>query len=175
MRGHGAPHDLPPALLTPAAIMAAVSHELFRTSHHPRRFGGLDRDPLVGVSLPGSRAPTYQLAEDPARVRPMADVVHDASEFAKNFLRTGKGSAGNLVATNGQGEAPRQIGTPPSDLPHQRSDVEARLSDLLAQMAKLAEDVTPAGEAEYLRVVGEVSRVQAEVAAQQAVEAQHHG
>jgi hypothetical protein len=175
------PHDLPPALLTPAAIMAAISHESFRVSYHARRFGGADADPLVGHSLPGSRSPTWQLAEDPGRVRPMVDVVRDASEFAKQFLRTGKGSAAvevvaTTVSTNGKGDAPAtQIGDGLTNLGSQRSDAEQRLSDLLMQMSKLAEDVTPAGEAEYLRVVGEVARVQAEITAQQQVERQHHG
>jgi hypothetical protein len=164
-------HDLPPALLTPSSIMTAIAHECFRTSYHPRRYGGADTDPLAGISLPLSRAPTLQLLEDPARVQPMADVVREASEFARRFLKTGVGSAA-VVAT---GDANASASTNGHGEPPQRSDAEQRLSDLLKQMAKLAEDVTPAGEAEYLRVVGEVSRVQAEVAAQQAVEAQHHG
>jgi hypothetical protein len=172
-----APHDLPPALLTASAIMTAVSHEAFRVSYHPRRFGGADSDPLVGVSLPGSRSPTFQQAEDPARVRPMGDVVADASAFAKQFLRTGKGSAGNGGDNITSTMAPSTNGGGYVDNINikQRSDAEQRLSALLRQMSKLAEDVTPAGEAEYLRVVGEVARVQAEVAAQQQMETQHHG
>ena len=55
----------------------------------------------------------------------------------------------------------------------QRSEAERRKSDLHVQMAKLAEDMTPAGEAEYLRVVGELAQVEAEIAAQQRVEQQH--
>jgi hypothetical protein len=160
------PHDLPPALLTPSAVMTAVAHECFRTSYHPRRYGGADVDPLAGISLPLSRAPTLQLMEDPARVRPMVDVVRDASEFARRFLRTGKGSAGvehvsyqyGTSVMNGGGE------------PVQRSDAEQRLSKLLAQMAKAAEDVTPAGEQEYLRIMGEVQKAQAEVTAEQQVQ-----
>jgi hypothetical protein len=101
----------------------------------------------------------------------MVDVVRDASTFAKLLLRTGKGSAGVqatatdvAVPTNGQGEAPR------------RTEAEQKLSALLKEMSRLAEDVTPAGEAEYLRVVSEVAKVQAEVAAEQKVGAQgHHG
>jgi hypothetical protein len=42
-----------------------------------------------------------------------------------------------------------------------------RLASLLKQQALLAEDATPEGEAEYLRVVSEIARVQAEVSAQQ--------
>jgi hypothetical protein len=159
------PHDISPALLSPAAIMTAISHELFKVSHRPRFYGGRD-GPLAGVSLPGSRAPTLQLAEDPARVRPMADVVREASEFARRFLHTGKGSAGvevvaAPVSTNGKGDAPGpQIGKPLSDLGSQRSDAEQRLSNLLAQMAKLAEDGSEEGERRYHEVVGEIARLQ---------------
>jgi hypothetical protein len=175
------PHDLPPALLTVQSVMTAISHEAHRVSHHPRRFGGADTDPLAGHSLPGSRSPTLQLAEDPSRVRPMVDIVREASEFARRFLKTGVGSAAvEVVAipvpTNGQGEARIRNAPPGREVPFapQRTGAEQRLSDLLVQMAKLAEDVTPAGEAEYLRVVGEVAKVQAEVAAEQKVGAQQH-
>jgi hypothetical protein len=166
-------HDLPPALLTPSSIMTAIAHECFRTSYHPRRYGGADRDPLAGISLPLSRAPTLQLLEDPARVRPMVDVVADASAFAKQFLRTGKGSAGvptpNLeAATNGGVSINHTVIAAP-----QRSDAEQRLSDLLKQMSKLAEDGSPEGERRYLEVVSQVAQVQAEITAQQQVEAQH--
>jgi hypothetical protein len=174
-------HDLPPALLTPPSIMTAISQELFRTSHHPRRFGGADTDVLAGHALPGSRAPTLQLAENPSRVRPLLDVVTDASAFAKNFLRTGKGSATvEVVATpvpaNGQGHGPGtpQLGKPPSDLAarehadfsawgakvQQRTGAEQRLSDLLIQMSKLAEDGSEEGERRYHEVVGEIAKLQ---------------
>jgi hypothetical protein len=175
-------HDLPPALLTVQSVMTAISHELFKASHHPRRYGGADTDPLAGHSLPGSRSPTLQLAEDPMRVRPMADVVADASAFAKQFLHTGKSSSAGAPdqkdAPHGQMRVadaqPKQAVINGEAL--QRTDAEQRLSDLRVQMAKLAEDVTPAGEAEYLRVVAEMAKVDAEVRAEQKVGAQqHHG
>jgi hypothetical protein len=184
-----APHDLPPALLTPAAIMTTISHESFRVSYHAKKYGGADVDVLAGHSLPGSRSPTWQLAEDPSRVRPMIDVVRDATEFAKTFLRTGKGSAAvvndaNLsgatgqieASTNGQSEPP-QIRGGDAQVPHgsMRSDAEQRLSDLLVQMHKLAQDGSQEGERRYLEVVSQVAQVQAEVSAQQQVEQQHHG
>src|SRR5262249_55303729 len=78
-----APHDLPAALLTPPAIMTAISHEAYRLSYHPRRYGGADTDPLAGVMLPGSRCPRLELMEMPEKTRPMVDVVRDATTFAK--------------------------------------------------------------------------------------------
>jgi hypothetical protein len=164
-------HDLPVGLFTVPSIDTAISNELFKTSHHPRRFGGADTDVLAGHSLPGSRAPTFQLAEDPARVRPMVDIVREASEFARRFLRTGQGSSAightqNIstvsppIPTNGGGAAAR-------------SEVQQRYDALLVQMDRLRQDPTPAGEAEYLRVVGELTKVSAELEAQRQVEAQH--
>jgi hypothetical protein len=105
-----------------------------------------------------------QLLEDPARVLPMADVVANASEFARRFLRTGQGSAGvsfeTPVAMNGGGPERTKNG------PERTTPAEQRRSDLLVQMDKLRDDVTPAGEAEYLRVVNELVQVDAEIKAQ---------
>jgi hypothetical protein len=168
-----APHDLPAALLSPPAIMTAISHELYKCSYHPRRYGGQDTDPLAGVMLPGGRCPRMEWVEEPARTRAMVDVVRDASEFAKNFLRTGKGSAQDFGSGASEVRQAQSRQSANGGEPVQRSEAEQRLSDLLKQMSRLAEDVTPAGEAEYLRVVSEIARVQAEVAAQQQMERQH--
>jgi hypothetical protein len=160
-------HDLAPALLTLPSIVNAISHESYRLSYHPRRYGGMDADPLAGHMLPGSRCPRLEWMELPERTRPMVDVVHDASEFAKRFLRTGKSSSAmSAVAptpvTNG--------GEPP-----QRTEAEQRLAGLLKRQAELAEDVSPAGEAEYQRNVSEIARVQTEIDAAKRVEQQHAG
>jgi hypothetical protein len=165
-----APHDLPVALLSPPSIMTSISHESFRLSYHPRRYGGMDVDPLAGVMLPGSKCPRLEWMEHPERTRPLLDVVADASTFAKQFMRTGRGSAA-VEATGSNGSAPIDgHGEAP-----QRTEVQQRHDALLAQMDKLRDDVTPAGEAEYLRVVSELAKVQAEITAQQRVEQQHHG
>jgi hypothetical protein len=161
-------HDLPAALLTPPSIMTAISHESYRLSYHPRRYGGMDTDPLAGSMLPGSRCPRLEWMELPERTRPMVDVVRDASEFAKRFLHTGKGSAAvevvaaPLPAMNG-GEGV------------QRSEAEQRLGALLKQMAELAEDISPQGEQEYARVVSEIAQVQSEITATKQMESQHGG
>jgi hypothetical protein len=159
------PHDLVPALLTSQSIMTAISHEAYRLSYHPRRYGGMDTDPNAGIMLPGSRCPRLEWMENPARTRPMMDVVRDASEFARQFLRTGKSSgavevvAAPLPAMNG-GE------------PVQCSEAEQRLADLLREQNRLAEDVTPAGEAEYRRVVAAIAAVQDEITATKQMETQ---
>jgi hypothetical protein len=164
------PHDLVPALLSPPSIMTSISHESYRLSYHPRRYGGMDTDPLAGIMLPGSKCPRLEWMELPERTRPLLEVVRDASEFAKRFLRTGKGSAAveataapAVPATNGQGEAPP------------RSEAEQRLGALLKQMAELAEDMSPQGEQEYARVVSEIAQVQSEITATKQMESQHGG
>jgi hypothetical protein len=160
-------HDLPAALLTPPSIMTAISHEAYRCSYKPRRYGGLDSDPLAGSMLPGGRAPRLEWLEEPERTRAMVDVVADASAFARQFMRTGKSSstveatAVPVPSTNGQGEAPP------------RSAAEQRLVELLKKQAELAENVTPQGEAEYQLIVREIAQAQAEVTATKQMEQQH--
>ena len=159
------PHDLAPALLTPPSIAAAISHESYRVSYHARRYGGQDVDPLAGHMLPGSKCPRLEWMELPSNTRPMVDVVRDASEFARQFMRSGKSSSAveatavPVPATNG-GEAP------------QRTESEQQLGALLKRMAELAEDVTPQGEQEYLQVVAAIARVQGEIDAARKVETQ---
>jgi hypothetical protein len=183
-------HDLVPALLTPSSIMTAIAHECFRTSHHPRRFGGADTDPLAGISLPLSRAPTLQLLEDPSRVRSMEDVVGEASAFARRFLKTGVGSAGvqatdtNVsVPTNGQAERKMaESGDPKFVRAHtiedaigapsapQHTDAERRRGELWRRLDDPALDDDPTLKAE---VVAALAQVEDEIAAAKQVERQH--
>jgi hypothetical protein len=157
------PHDLPAALLSPPSILTSISHESYRLSYHARRYGGMDTDPLAGIMLPGSRCPRLEWLEQPERTRPMADVVRDASEFAKRFLRTGKSSsavevvAAPLPAMNG-GE---------------RSEAEQRLASLLKKQAELEGDLSLQGEREYQRVVAAIVAVQTEIDAVRKMETQN--
>jgi hypothetical protein len=159
-----APHDLTAALLTPPAIMAAVSHEFYRTSYHPRRYGGQDTDPLAGIMLPGARCPRLEWMEQPQRTRSLADVTRDASVFAREYLRTGKSSSAVEAASVPLMNGGERV----------RTEAEQRLSDLLLQQAKLAEDVTPAGERAYALIVREIERAQAAISAEKQVEQQGH-
>jgi hypothetical protein len=156
-----ASHDQPAALLTPTSIMTAIAHESYRVSYRARKYGGQDA-PSAGQMLPGSRSPRLEWAEAPERVRPMAEVVREASSFAKQFLRTGKGSAGVEVAV----AMPAINGGP-------RTEAEARLASLLKRQIELAEDMSLQGEREYERVVEQIAAVQAEITAEQQVESQH--
>jgi hypothetical protein len=165
-----APHDLPPALLTPLSISAAISHESFRLSYHPRRYGGMDVDPLAGLGLPGSRAPRLDLLEDPARVRPMVEVIRDASEFARQFLRTGKGSAAAAMLEGVPHQIVADSGALRGEVTNGGDPVQ-RLAALLKQQAELAED--PTREAEYQSVVAAIAQAQTEMDAARRMEQQH--
>jgi hypothetical protein len=168
-------HDLPVALLSPPSIMTAISHESFRISYHPRRYGGLDADVFAGMQLPGSRAPTLQLLENPSGVRPMMDVVADATAFAKSFLHTGRGSA-SMNGVQQQQTVADSLGVPPvtsgDTAPVQYTEAAARLAYLLKQQAVLSEDITPAGEEAYAACVAEIVEAQAAVSAEQRSESQ---
>jgi hypothetical protein len=164
-----APHDLPAALLTPPSILAAISHESFRVSYHPRRYGGVDTDVLAGFGLPGARAPTLQLLEDPSRVRPMVDVVRDASEFARQFLRTGKGSAAHAASEGVPHQTVADVA--PGATTNGAETPVQRLAALLKQQAELAED--PTREAEYQSVVAAIAQAQTELDSARKMEQQH--
>jgi hypothetical protein len=164
-------HDLPAALLTPPAVMTAISHEAYRVSYKPRRYGGQDTDPLAGLSLPGSKCPRLEWMELPEKTRPMAEVVKDASEFARQFMRTGKGSAVEPVQQQPVADLLRP-GAPTNggDAP-QRTAAEQRKIALEKQMEELAKD--PAREAEYNDVVRALEQVHAEITATKQMERQH--
>jgi len=156
-----APHDLTAALLTPPAIMAAVSHEFYRTSYHPRRYGGLDTDPLAGIVLPGARCPRLEWMEQPQRTRSLADVTRDASSFARQFLRTGRSSAAVEHSINGQGDAPVQ-----------RTEAETRLAALLSQQRALVDDPN-VDEVKYKQLMDQIVQAQTLVDAEKRVETQN--
>jgi hypothetical protein len=161
-----APHDLPAALLTPPSITTAISHESYRVSYHPRRYGGMDTDVLAGHMLPGARAPRLEWVEIPERTRPMIDVVADASAFARQFMRTGKSSSTvetvSVPVTNGQGEAP------------QRSEAQTKLASLLRQQAALADDPN-IDETKYKQLIDQIVQAQTLVDDEKRMETQNNG
>jgi hypothetical protein len=147
--------------------MTAISHESYRCSYHPRRYGGLDTDPLAGSMLPGSKCPRLEWMELPEKTRPMAEVVRDASEFARQFMRTGKSSS-TVEATAAPVPATNGVDSPP-----QRTEAERKLGELLRRQAQLADDPS-ADEGEYQNVIAEIARTQTAIDAARKV-AQQHG
>jgi len=164
------PSDVPAILLSPAAIARALSGELYRIGARPRVGGGQVEPHGVhaGVNFPGAKPPRHELVNLPERIPALTAILQQATAHASNIMRGVRSSAPADIAV-----CPAAPDTNGGDAPVQRSEAERRKSDLHVQMAKLAEDMTPAGEAEYLRVVGELAQVEAEIAAQQRVEQQH--
>jgi hypothetical protein len=159
-------HDTHAVLLTPGAVTAAITHELWKIGGRPRRYGGMDK-PGDGIDFPGGRCPRLEWLNLPERVKSLATVCAEASALASAIMRTGRSTShveslatDAAVSTNGQGESP------------QRTEAEQRLASLLKRQHELAED--PAREAEYQRVVSEVVEAQAAVSAEQQVGAQGH-
>jgi hypothetical protein len=165
------PSDIPAILLSPAAIAHALSGELYRVGARPRVGGGQIEPHGVhaGVTFPGAKPPRHDLVNLPERIPALTAILQQATAHGSAIMR---GMRPAEVEVPVSAPAPATSG---GDAPVQRSDAERRKSDLHVQMAKLAEDVTPAGEAEYLRVVGELAQVEAELAAQKQVEAQQYG
>jgi hypothetical protein len=167
------PHDLAPALLTPPSIVTAISHEAYRLSYHPRRYGGMDTDPLAGFMLPGSKCPRIENLELPQRTRPMADTVKAATEFAVRFLKTGKGSAAGAAVEAVQITDNTTAAPLTNDAP--RTAAHDKLDVALQEMNRLSQDVTPAGEAAYRAHMEHVRRAQDEVTAEQQLGVPHAG
>jgi hypothetical protein len=188
--------DLSACLLAPLASNTALAHESYRISYTARRYGGHVEAPDAGHSLPGSRCPRVEWAEDPERIRPLKDVFAEAAEFGKARLRGKDGTAVNgapivngvpqqaiadslrpgggvqaAAATNGD-DAPAANGQDES-LP--RTEAERQLGIALKELNKAAEDNSPEGEARYKAKLEEVTQLQDAVAAGQKVGAQQNG
>jgi hypothetical protein len=146
------PHERNAVMLSPAAIATAVSHELYRTGAKPKLYGGFDRGPHAGLHFPGGQCPRMDLVNLPESIPPIVNVLRDAGNYASQVMRTGKGAA-TAIAPPAAANAP-----PP------KTEAEERLSKLLARQFALA-DAGPAGEAEYMAVVAEVTAVSAEIEA----------
>ena len=103
-------HELAPCLLSPSAILAAISHELYRQGARPRLFGGMDTKFDDGINFPGGKSPRLELAGLPDRIQPLDVVMAEAGELASKILRSGKSTAAPIAApVNGTTET-----TPPN-------------------------------------------------------------
>jgi hypothetical protein len=124
--------------------------------------------PGDGIHFPGGKCPRLELVNAPENIKPLTAVCAEATALASNIMRTGRSTSyvapvamDVAVPTNGQDE------------PQQRTESERMLGELLRRQATLAEDVSPAGEQEYQRVVAEIARVTGEIDAARRVETQH--
>jgi hypothetical protein len=156
------PSDLAPILAIPPAISAALCHELYRISAHPKLLGGQVEKPNAGLSLPGSKVPRFELTHLPEKITPLASVLQEATAYALGIMRGQKLGAPAAGAVS----APLVING--STVP--RSESEQRLASLLKRMNELAED--PARESEYNEVVAAITLVQDELTATKQMESQ---
>jgi|RhiMetdeSRZDD1v2_1073273.scaffolds.fasta_scaffold724841_1 hypothetical protein len=74
-------HDLPAILVSPSAITVAIQHELFRIGARPLLGGGMDKLG-AGIHFPGGKAPRLEVAGLPNSVKPLAEVMKEASALA---------------------------------------------------------------------------------------------
>jgi hypothetical protein len=156
------PHDTHAVLLTPTSVVQVTAHELYKIGARPRRYGGMDK-PGDGLDFPGGRCPDIRLANLQEEIKSLPAVCAEASALASSIMRTGRSTSyvePVAVSSNGQGE------------PRQRTEAEQRLFDLNSQLVKLGEDITPAGEQKYQRVVSEIAIVQTEIDAARKMERQ---
>src|SRR5262245_51397424 len=143
--------DLGPTLLGPSAIVAALTHELYRLGGRPLLLGGQDKRFGAGISFPGGKSPRLELAGLPENITPLATVMAEATTLASQVMRSGRSlTAAPLTAeTLAEGDRDRQ-----------RTPAQLELATLLQRQNQLAADTSPEGEAAYPACVTEIARVQ---------------
>ncbi|MFO1099738.1 MAG: hypothetical protein U1E81_16095 [Xanthobacteraceae bacterium] len=147
-------YEIPPILLGEPAIVRAVECELYRVGARPALGGGVDRQ--RPPSFPGGKSPAIELALQPGAIRPLVDVLREASQHAGEIMKTGRASGVVPVAMV---PIPPQAG----GKPRERTDAEARLAALLKKQIELAEDVSPHGDELYAANLAEIVKVQSEI------------
>jgi hypothetical protein len=157
------PHDREAALLTPSSVVAATKHQLFKVGTQPRLLGGMD-SPDRGPDLPGGQSPRLEHINNPAAVKSMLEVFAAATKCAREILRTGKSTSGEILQTN-----VTEAGVPVfarKDKPPLTA-AQHELSQLLARMNLLSQQTSPEAEKEYFQTVKRVGELQDLIAAEQ--------
>jgi hypothetical protein len=134
--------------LAGSAVSVWVANELFRISTVPF-LGGRPGEIRV-QPLPGAQCPDLRLQGTPEKIEPLADRIKRASKFAIETFAT-LGSIPIRALTPGQAIAPAE-GSP-------RTDAESRHVNLLKQLDEASRDVSPAGEARYMELAAELTRL----------------
>jgi hypothetical protein len=150
------PQDQAAALLTPQSVCTALSHEFHRVSRVPFLGGRPGEKPMP--SLPGALCsrPTDWL-NLPEKETPLIDAFKSATQYASDRMRqsAAQPEAPPLLATNGSLATRAEEAPPPPTLAYSNT-----LGELLRRQAELAADTSPAGEAEYQKVVQQISTLQ---------------
>jgi hypothetical protein len=125
-------------------IKELLAHELYRISF----VGGFEAGPN-SVSLPGALCPRpLEWRLMPEKIKPFADTLRELAAYGSKTMRGGKGGVPRMAKPTA---------------------AEGKLSELLNKQAKLANDISPAGEAAYRKVVDEISALSLEMATAQTV------
>jgi hypothetical protein len=137
------------ACLSGSAVRALLSYEFYRASADPFLGGqpGERRQP----SLPGAVSPRIDQQLMPSAITPFADALKRASAFAVESMTT---KLDPLRAEN--------VGEAVASVDGKRTPAEQRLSALLKQQSEAAADVTPEGEARYMQIVAELTKLSSE-------------
>jgi hypothetical protein len=174
------PHNLPPLLLTPNSIAAALTHEMFRVGHRVRLYGGQDNDETV-ITFPGAKSPRIELVGRPDLVKPLVDVLKQATGLASDILRGGRstsapapehvetsphhdGGGGGAKIDAAAKEPVAANGHAVEAVPSLTAS-EQKLASLLKRQAELAADPAT-DEAVYQGVVSEIAAAAAAVDAE---------
>lgn len=145
---------LAPALIGDQTILRAVEAEIFKCGGRPDIGGGMDRP--KAPSYPGGKSPLVEFILQPDKIRPLIDVLKEASQHAGEIMRTGKAYGTtpihNVPVPEGYGGEPRE-----------RTDAEQRLAKLLSEAYTASVDVSAAGEEKYMAIMAQVKAAQIEV------------
>lgn len=135
------------ACLSGSGVKALLSYEFYRVSADPFLGGvpGERRQP----SLPGAVSPRIDQQLQPDKIKPFSDALRQASEFAVSAMQS-------------KLDPLRAFNEPVASVDGERTDKEQQLAALLKKQAELANDITPEGEAKYMAVVAELTKLSSE-------------
>jgi hypothetical protein len=178
-------HNLVAAFLTPGRIVEILQYELYRIGARPMLLGGQREGPQAGLNYPGGKDPRIELMGQPNLIEPFTSVLERGTKLASEIMRTGRSTANVNGAPAPVAAVPPAVEIPaapaaasqPNGNPfdasgaavRERTPSEERLGSLLAEMARLADDISPEGEAKYLRIQEEVAAVQDQINAERGV------
>jgi hypothetical protein len=154
-------HELAPCLLSPSAIVTAVTHELYKQGARPRLFGGLDTKFDAGIHFPGGKSPRLELAGIPDRIPSLVDVIAEASALASNIMR-GKAAAPPATPMAAPADPPSpSTDSTAAEAEPQRTVEQHTYAELLRRADEFAADITEEGEKKYLAIMAQIPAAEA--------------
>jgi hypothetical protein len=166
------PADVLACLLYDGAIVSVLRHEIFRIGRRPRLGGGQDRSDGDYVDFPGGQPPELGLIDLPGKVRPLAEVMHEANTHVSTLMRSGKGVPDSALVVSAT-TSPASVANGGDAGEPQRTPAQIELAKLLEKQSVLAavSSPTPAQDQEYASIVVEIAKAALAVEAEQGA---HH-